>query len=167
MSCGHHAQAVLTSSECTFCLGFIACFEFMSHVYVVSHHRIVGPMETGEDESSSVSVTETLPAGTAQQGDPSVAASSLGAECCLRLRLTQPQGRKRVDWRSDVVDNENLGRKSSKCCCLYEKTRELGESSSESEEEDDGCENAYCGGYKHHNGQARRLPPDQQPGPEL
>ena len=52
-------------------------------------------------------------------------------------------------------------------CCLYEKTRELGESSSESEEEDDGCENAYCGGYKHHNGQARRLPPDQQPGPEL
>uniref|UniRef100_UPI00358E6512 E3 ubiquitin-protein ligase PPP1R11-like n=1 Tax=Myxine glutinosa TaxID=7769 RepID=UPI00358E6512 len=123
-------------------------------------------MQTREDESSSVSVTETLPAGTAQQGGSSVAASSLEADCCLRLRLTQPHGRKRVDWRSDVVDNENLGRKSSKCCCLYEKTHELGESSSESEDEDDDCGNAYCKGYKHHNGQARQLPPDQQPGPE-
>uniref|UniRef100_UPI00358E1A42 uncharacterized protein isoform X2 n=1 Tax=Myxine glutinosa TaxID=7769 RepID=UPI00358E1A42 len=34
-------------------------------------------MQTREDESSSVSVTETLPAGTAQQGGSSVAASSL------------------------------------------------------------------------------------------
>lgn len=38
-----------------------------------------------------------------------------------------------VRWRTDTVDNEFLGRKSSKICCIYHKPKGYDESSSESE----------------------------------
>jgi protein phosphatase 1 regulatory subunit 11 len=46
-----------------------------------------------------------------------------------------------VTWDNGVVNNEGLGRKSSKRCCIFHKAREFGESSTESSEDDD-----------HHNG---------------
>lgn len=76
-----------------------------------------------------------------------------------------------MEWSSDTVDNEHLGRRSSKCecgggwqapqgrgavtfnpcrclsgCCIYEKPRQFGESSSESEgdEDEEGCGSANC-----------------------
>ncbi|NXV25196.1 PP1RB ligase, partial [Cepphus grylle] len=52
----------------------------------------------------------------------------------LKLRKRKPD--KKVEWSSDTVDNEHLGRRSSKCCCIYEKPRAFGESSTESEEEE-------------------------------
>ncbi|XP_025072820.1 E3 ubiquitin-protein ligase PPP1R11, partial [Alligator sinensis] len=61
----------------------------------------------------------------------------------IKLRKRKPD--KKVEWSSDTVDNEHLGRRSSKCCCIYEKPRAFGESSTESEDEDDeGCGNAHC-----------------------
>jgi protein phosphatase 1 regulatory subunit 11 len=36
-----------------------------------------------------------------------------------------------IRWAEDVVDNEGLGRKSSKVCCIYHKPRPVGESSDE------------------------------------
>ncbi|OBS66312.1 hypothetical protein A6R68_05146, partial [Neotoma lepida] len=57
--------------------------------------------------------------------------------------LSNPLGKaksgKRVEWSSDTIDNEHLGRRSSKCCCVYERPRAFGESSSDSEEDDDNC----------------------------
>ena len=40
------------------------------------------------------------------------------------------------------MDNEHLGKKSSKCCCIYHKPRAFGESSSESsaDDSDDGSD---------------------------
>ncbi|KAJ5951449.1 uncharacterized protein N7479_009862 [Penicillium vulpinum] len=38
---------------------------------------------------------------------------------------------RRIRWSDDVVDNEGMGRKSSKVCCIYHKARPVGESSSE------------------------------------
>lgn len=49
---------------------------------------------------------------------------------------------RRVGWSSDVVDNENLNKKKSKCCCVYTKPTDFGESS---EEEEDDCE--HCSGH--------------------
>ncbi|EKV15006.1 Type 1 phosphatases regulator ypi1 [Penicillium digitatum] len=56
---------------------------------------------------------------------------------------------RRIRWSEDVVDNEGMGKKSSKVCCIYHKARPVGESSSEessssssesdSESEDDRC----------------------------
>uniref|UniRef100_A0A8D0L1T1 E3 ubiquitin-protein ligase PPP1R11 n=1 Tax=Sphenodon punctatus TaxID=8508 RepID=A0A8D0L1T1_SPHPU len=73
----------------------------------------------------------------------------------IKLRKRKPD--KKVEWSSDTVDNEHLGRRSSKCCCIYEKPRAFGESSTESEdEEEEGCGNAHCiRGHKKHEQQAQ------------
>ncbi|XP_042562917.1 E3 ubiquitin-protein ligase PPP1R11 [Clupea harengus] len=63
----------------------------------------------------------------------------------LTIKLRKRKTEKKVEWSSDTVDNEHLGRRSSKCCCVYEKPRQFGESSTESEgEDDDGCGSAHC-----------------------
>ncbi|MCJ1405358.1 hypothetical protein MMC11_008585 [Xylographa trunciseda] len=54
----------------------------------------------------------------------------------LRLRA-ESAPRRGIRWAEDVVDNEGLGRKSSKVCCIYHKPRAVGESSSESSSSDD------------------------------
>ncbi|MCJ1237002.1 hypothetical protein MMC14_004986 [Varicellaria rhodocarpa] len=48
----------------------------------------------------------------------------------LRLR-GESANRRRIRWAEDVIDNEGLGRKKSKVCCIYHKSRDVGESSSE------------------------------------
>ena len=50
----------------------------------------------------------------------------------LRLR-----GKKYVKFTEDTIDNEGLGRKSSKRCCIFHKRKAFGESSSESSSESD------------------------------
>ena len=47
----------------------------------------------------------------------------------LVLRLNP---RPHISFAEDTVDNEHLGRKSSKRCCIYHKKRPFGESSTES-----------------------------------
>ncbi|XPS77654.1 Type 1 phosphatases regulator ypi1 [Ascochyta lentis] len=49
----------------------------------------------------------------------------------LRLRAA-PEERRHIQWAEDVVDNEGMGKKSSKVCCIYHAPREAGESSDES-----------------------------------
>lgn len=45
---------------------------------------------------------------------------------------------RRVTWTEETVDNEHMGKKSSKVCCIYKKKHALfGESSSESDSSDD------------------------------
>ncbi|KAK8788848.1 hypothetical protein V5799_021376 [Amblyomma americanum] len=56
----------------------------------------------------------------------------------------QSASRGRVAWAADTVDNENMNKCKSKCCCIFEKQREFGESSSDSEVDD--CPN--CRGHK-------------------
>ncbi|XP_041664645.1 E3 ubiquitin-protein ligase PPP1R11 [Cheilinus undulatus] len=88
--------------------------------------------------TSSETITETVQTSTPPP--PQQEGRSLTIK--LRKRKTE----KKVEWSSDTVDNEHLGRRSSKCCCIYEKPRQFGESSSESEGEDDdeGCGSAHC-----------------------
>lgn len=50
----------------------------------------------------------------------------------LRLRA-EPEEAPRVRWAEEVVDNEGMGKKSSKVCCIYHKAREPGDSESESD----------------------------------
>ena len=52
---------------------------------------------------------------------------------CIRDRQEH-----RVAWDASVVDNEHLGRRKSKRCCIFHKQRPFDESSSESEDEDEG-----------------------------
>jgi len=48
-----------------------------------------------------------------------------------------PERRSRVQFTAETVDNEGMGRKSSKVCCIYKKPKQFGESSSESDSSDD------------------------------
>jgi protein phosphatase 1 regulatory subunit 11 len=55
--------------------------------------------------------------------------------------------RRRIQWAEDVIDNEGLGRKSSKVCCIYHKQRAFGESSSEEDSSsDDSSSDSDAGG---------------------
>ncbi|KAF2642421.1 hypothetical protein P280DRAFT_547903 [Massarina eburnea CBS 473.64] len=49
----------------------------------------------------------------------------------LRLRA-EPTEERHIQWAEDVIDNEGMGKKSSKVCCIYHAPREVGESSDES-----------------------------------
>jgi protein phosphatase 1 regulatory subunit 11 len=46
-----------------------------------------------------------------------------------------------VRWDENVEDNEGMGRKSSKRCCIFHKQREFGESSTDSSADDDDDDN--------------------------
>ncbi|KAF2184460.1 hypothetical protein K469DRAFT_579967 [Zopfia rhizophila CBS 207.26] len=49
----------------------------------------------------------------------------------LRLRA-EPAEERHIQWAEDVIDNEGMGKKSSKVCCIYHKPRAVDESSDES-----------------------------------
>lgn len=89
------------------------------------------------DQSASQTQTETVleadVTDSASQDVPTV-----------RLRLRRPKSSKKVQWTQGTVDNEHMNKKKSKCCCIYEKPKNFGESSSE--ESDDECE--HCHGHK-------------------
>ena len=55
----------------------------------------------------------------------------------LRLRA-EPEESQHVRWAEDVVDNEGMGKKSSKVCCIYHKANEPGDSGSESDSSSSG-----------------------------
>ncbi|KAL5281556.1 PPP1R11 family protein [Megaselia abdita] len=73
-------------------------------------------------------------------------ASQSQSEPVLKLKLTKSKSKlkekdeKKVAWAEETVDNEHMGKKKSKCCCIYKKPTVFGESSSESEDE---CENCF------------------------
>ena len=48
-----------------------------------------------------------------------------------------------VSWAEGTVDNEGMGKKKSKKCCIFKKQREFGESSSD-ESGDDHCHHSEC-----------------------
>ncbi|KAM0790487.1 hypothetical protein ACM66B_003362 [Microbotryomycetes sp. NB124-2] len=88
--------------------------------------RSADALEQSGDDDDRRDDSSTLHDGHALQGgdgDESVAV--------LRLRgRAMPD--QRVRWQQDVVDNEGLGRKKSKICCIYHKPKEFDESSDES-----------------------------------
>ncbi|KAL5043731.1 hypothetical protein BDW71DRAFT_199625 [Aspergillus fruticulosus] len=73
-----------------------------------------------QNDTSDIQVTGTL--RLRAEGDASAGGEEMPA--------------RHIRWSEDVVDNEGMGKKSSKVCCIYHKTRPVGESSSESESSD-------------------------------
>lgn len=86
-------------------------------------------------EHSSGTITLTTQSSESQE--PSGSQNSVAT---VRLRS---QDKKKVNWKNDTVDNENMNKKSSKCCCIYEKPHAYDESSSDSEDGD--CD--HCRGH--------------------
>ncbi|ORX43152.1 hypothetical protein BCR36DRAFT_415776 [Piromyces finnis] len=55
------------------------------------------------------------------------------------------ENERHVRWTNETIDNENMGKKKSKICCIYFKPRNFDDSSSESSSssDDDNKPNAY------------------------
>ncbi|XP_059619357.1 E3 ubiquitin-protein ligase PPP1R11-like [Phlebotomus argentipes] len=106
----------------------------------------------------------TSPSANMERSAPTVTATEVIARPAngteeapvLRLRLHKPKSDKKVSWGSETVDNEDMGKKKSKCCCVYHKPMTFGESSSESEDE---CE--HC--YGHVEKRKKRTPKEPKP----
>jgi len=101
-------------------------------------------MSSGQATASS----EGRPAPEAGKGSQTVTKEERDgaseAPPTLRLKLKKDdKDRKKVKWTSETVDNEHLGKKKSKCCCVFVKKRPFGES--DSDESDGDCE--HCTGH--------------------
>ncbi|KEF55209.1 uncharacterized protein A1O9_08863 [Exophiala aquamarina CBS 119918] len=90
---------------------------------------------------------------TITPADPSSSRSASPEPLILRLRGAHEVSetgttrlRRRITWAEDVIDNEGLGRKSSKVCCIYHKERQFGESSSEDDSSSDDSSDSDGGG---------------------
>ncbi|BGP51697.1 Type 1 phosphatases regulator ypi1 [Rhodotorula kratochvilovae] len=96
--------------------------------------RAVGP--TPASHSSRTLTLSDAPPSTSSSADPAHPAAAGGpgpsTAGVLRLRGRGDPGRG-VTWAGGTVDNEGLGRKKSKICCIYHKPRAFDESSDESD----------------------------------
>lgn len=54
----------------------------------------------------------------------------------VTLTLKPRKDKRSVKWQENVVDNEDLEKKTSKKCCIYHKKKAFGESSTESSDEE-------------------------------
>ncbi|KAI0517229.1 phosphatase inhibitor-domain-containing protein [Xylaria bambusicola] len=73
------------------------------------------------------SQTQVLP-----HAEASSSSATQPAPAILRLTGAHAPSTNHVQWADNVVDNEGLGRKSSKVCCIYHAPKTVGESSDES-----------------------------------
>ncbi|KAG6008231.1 hypothetical protein E4U21_004830 [Claviceps maximensis] len=108
---------------------------------------------------------------TLTQTQTSHSRSQSAAPRVLRLRGQHAAKGRTVQWAEDVVDNEGLGRKSSKVCCIYHRPRRVDESSDDdssssdsdaesTDQEDEQNKASACGhGHGHAHGPGRKVAP--------
>src|SRR5687768_8943514 len=89
--------------------------------------------------SRSVTLNDTVTDVVSEVNQEASGSSQPLSPVTLKLRGQADKTDKKVKWTEETVDNEHLGRKKSKCCCVYEKPKEFAESSTESEGECDDC----------------------------
>uniref|UniRef100_A0A7S1Y5A8 Type 1 phosphatases regulator n=1 Tax=Grammatophora oceanica TaxID=210454 RepID=A0A7S1Y5A8_9STRA len=109
------------------------------------------PTATQSSETPASSESQPLSGGISQHGGNSQAAAAAAAAPSATMTMTESavppvaadevltltlQARPSVRWDENVVDNEGLGRKSSKRCCIFHKQRAFDESSTDSSDYD-------------------------------
>lgn len=52
------------------------------------------------------------------------------------LHLKLKEEKKQLKWTEDTIDNEHMGKKNSKRCCIFHKNKVFGESDSDESDED-------------------------------
>jgi len=68
--------------------------------------------------------------GTVAQTQTTPSTSLISSSATLVLRA-EPAQQRHIQWADDVIDNEGMGKKSSKVCCIYHKPRAIDDSSSD------------------------------------
>merc|ERR1712130_119603 len=89
-----------------------------------------------ESNSGMTSVTQTQSLQERERKKPAQASTEV-----LTLRLVPPRRKKKkaVQWAEEVVDNENMGKKSSKKCCIFHKQRKFGEWDNDEDSDAEDC----------------------------
>lgn len=86
--------------------------------------------------SRTIIITDTGNRPSERSNDnPNPASVIVRARPLNEIQHRQP----RVQWQENVIDNEGLGRKKSKVCCIYNKPKGFDESSDESDHSDLDC----------------------------
>ena len=94
--------------------------------------------------SSERSSTTTVTLTHTHQSNNSVIEKQEKSDSFGSSTLTlKAKTRRKVRWSADTVDNEHLGKKKSKVCCIYHKARGFDESSSEESDSDEAGWNKY------------------------
>ncbi|XP_018020301.1 E3 ubiquitin-protein ligase PPP1R11 [Hyalella azteca] len=110
----------------------------------------------------SAMMSDSSGASTVVQNPDQQSSPEQVAREVVRLKLTRgPKHQKKVKWTNNTVDNENLGKKKSKCCCVYVKPRNFDES--ETDESEGECEN--CSGHVEKRKHGSGAPPPDDPPP--
>ena len=79
----------------------------------------------------SLSSSTTTVVATAESESAPQNASGTGTTLVLNLRE-----RPSLTWSEDTIDNEHLGKKSSKRCCIFHKVKKFDESDSDESDSD-------------------------------
>ncbi|KAI0260434.1 phosphatase inhibitor-domain-containing protein [Gloeopeniophorella convolvens] len=113
-----------------------------------------GPSTAIQREGSRTVIAEETQANdSTSQQDTAAEPTPSGT---LHLR-GGPRNRPRVAWDGDVVDNEGLGKKKSKICCIYHRPKRFDESSdedssgSESDSDDGTARPSHKYRHRHHH----------------
>lgn len=101
-----------------------------------SHYRQIQMPPMLDPASSAPQTTRSQHTGVSQGQTTTTATTTTQAHRTSTLPTLRLRGgpihSRRVTWSEEVVDNEELGRKKSKVCCIFKRNREFGESSDES-----------------------------------
>ncbi|KAI8343583.1 phosphatase inhibitor-domain-containing protein [Chlamydoabsidia padenii] len=124
--------------------------------HTLTSTRMRDHVATPSHGSRTITVDETTEDDTNATPPPD---DSIGV---LRLRGDMTARRPPVvRWDDDVVDNEHMGKKKSKICCIYHKPRQVGESSdSDSSSDSSSSDDSTDSDSRHskncrHHGKAR------------
>ncbi|KYK55740.1 Protein phosphatase inhibitor [Drechmeria coniospora] len=111
------------------------------------------PRDTPTTSQSTTTTTTTTQ--TAENTE-----TRLDAPRILRLRGEHTATGRSVQWAEDVIDNETLGRKSSKVCCIYHRPKAVDESSDESSSDSssDGSSDSDSGADRKQGGDGKKTP---------
>ncbi|GAB5585227.1 Type 1 phosphatases regulator ypi1 [Umbelopsis nana] len=133
------------------------------HPSTLTRHREL--TEPATDGSRTVTLDPTQTESESEPEDDHIG--------ILRLR-GDPSARspRQIQWAENVVDNEHLGRKKSKICCIYHRPRMPGDDSSSdssSDSDSDGGDHNHdhdhdCN-HNHHNGRGRSNKPKHKVNP--
>ncbi|CAG8525484.1 9901_t:CDS:2 [Ambispora gerdemannii] len=106
-----------------------------------------GPPATHGSRTMTIHPEEVAEQGVGGEGSSSNAEEPIISGT---LKLCGGNENRNVQWEDDVVDNEKLGKKKSKVCCIYHKPRAFDESSSESSSSDS-SEDEEGSNHNHHH----------------
>lgn len=98
-------------------------------------------MAAAQSTSGTILLTEAS-SSTAPSSSPT---TGTAPPLTLKLRKAKARLEKKVSWTEDTVDNEGMGKKKSKCCCIYQKPKGEFDETDESDESDNECE--HCSGH--------------------